>query len=188
MVSEGLPSESQIEKLLDDVVLRKLDRELHPALAKAKAAFDAGACGAAFAAAGKLLKQKQDPDKAVIADATYLREAIQKNAAVEQRLIEAVKSDARKRYGRLMVLRYEYDGLPESKWAQQELRGLAKVERVKRDKKQWRALETAIKREMKINGKVYELKRTLDLYSKTIGLKSTSVPGKIAKRRRDALR
>ena len=186
VVGSGVPSEAQVEKLLDQVYDRTLGRDLHGELALAQRAYEEGNYGGALAAASL----RCDDDRAVVAaDAALLRDKATGYAAHLQTYlpaeIDGLRADAAQ--ARLLLLEHQFAGLELGTWAGERGKQLAGKHRDKRDKKALRALDAALDREMKARGRPYERKRARQLYLRGVEKHPRHPAAKIAAERAELL-
>ncbi len=182
VVANKFPTNTQIEKLLEDCFDPRIGRKLHDSLATVRSEYDRGAYATAWRAAAPHTKSK---DKAVAADARFLRERVESYGAFCKRMaatdVEGMTEE--QAYGKMLELRYDFEGLPTGEWAKEACSRLAKKKTIKSKKSLWKKLEDALKRDLHWNGKDYERQRALQLYRATIKRGGDSEAVRIAKQR-----
>jgi len=143
--------EELFAKALEDFFDPALGRELHPALAAARASYEKGEIGKAWADA---VKAEADPDAALAADAKHLRARCEANAAFARR--QAEKRLATKDYPAAMKLVDElsraYAGMEAASWAAAKKREIQADPAARRELTAWQELEKIIEREKKAGG------------------------------------
>ena len=182
VVGEGLPSEARIEELLKQIIQREHDREIHSDLDEARQAYDAGLYGVAWREAGKLLKKKGEKDPAAVEDAGFLRARVEDYAAHLRGIAEADRKRDRVKttYGQLLILEKRFAGLEVASWAKTERKALSKERKISADKKAWKALETALVRELKAKGVEWKLKIAAQSYRKVVDSYRRTEAGRLA--------
>lgn len=191
VVGDGVPTEAQIEKLLADVVDRRLDRKLHDSLAKAAAFYARGSLGKAHELAGA---HTSSTDSKLAVDAQYLQTKIGKVQEISWRQArqQVAKAGLSERYGSFLLWKYEFAGLEFGRWAGQQLasikqdRKLWKSRELERWRSAWRVFESTLKRET-MSGSAYDRKRARELYGKLRKQYRGSVPARLAGGRLKAL-
>ncbi len=149
VVSTGLPTPEQIEAQLARVFDPALGRDLHPALAAARADYDRGAIGAAWAQLDKAAAAA--PDEALEADRAFLRAKIERYAAwLRERAERALgRDEPDAAMGDLVTLEVRFAGLEAGTWAKERAKALAKDPRVHAQRFAWDKLRKAIAKELK---------------------------------------
>ena len=170
VVGSSLPTEAELERLLESVFDRGIDRDLHESLADVRAAYEEGAFGAARAMAAECSASE---DQAVAEDATYMVEKIDALAEFELHGLDArfAELSPGKAYGRALMLRHWYEGTSLGAWAKDKLEVLGADPAVKNDKRMWSALERVVAKEAKIwktpaHRRDYQRKRLASDYDK----------------------
>lgn len=146
VVGSSMPSEAEIEELLDSVFDRDLGRGLHEALADVGLAYSEGAYGAARALA---VEASSSEDAAVAADAAFVIEKIDALAEFELHGMELRFADLSpsKAYGQALLLSHWYEGTSLGTWAEEKVTELTDDPAVEDDKRMWAALRRVIAKE-----------------------------------------
>ena len=156
VVSEGVPSDGQIEALLADTFDVALGRDLHKALKAPVKSYEKGQYGKAYAAAAKSLENE---DNALVADARYLRKRCEDVAAFQQKMIESsVKAkDFATAYADIASAPKAFAGMEIATWAVTKKKELDADESVQVEVKAWSALEKARKKQASAKGKAKKM-------------------------------
>lgn len=184
VVGQAIPTRAEVESLLEKTFDPALERELRPELAKVRALYEGGAYGAAHRLAGRLVESK---DRKVAEDARYVRKKVEDYAAFWRTAaeFELREADPNVAYGRLLVARHRFAGLDVARWAPAKLRELAKVRRVKDQRKAWKLFEKALKRDVSSAGT--GKKATIDLYEDVVKKHPWTRAGWLARKRLEEL-
>jgi len=167
VVSEGVPSEQQIEKLLEGAFDAALGKDLHRSLGGAVKSYGKGQIGAAWAASGRFV---EDEKRGLAADAAFLREKAQSYAKFVRGLAESgIES---KDFGTAMDdlgwLQKDFAGMEAAAWAKTKLAELKADPAVKNELSGMKALRKAQARELDAGGKEKKLKGVVSAYRKVV--------------------
>ena len=182
VVAEGIPDEEELKELLAERFDPALGRETHPELAAARSMYEAGVYGAAWRSAKKATGDK---DEAVVSDARFLCDRIQRASDFWKGLAvaEMKNSTPSHCYGRLLILQHRFQGADLGKWARKELGKLGRDKTVKAEKKAWREFEKGFKQELKAEGREFYLKNAKKTYEKVIASYPRAEAAKLAEKR-----
>lgn len=186
VVGNDVPAEKVLKKLLSRVFDTALGKDLEPELAPVGAAYEVGAYGGAWQAAGKLLKDK---DEAVAKDALFVREKVEAYAAFRKRAMEEDLGvlPVEQQFGRLLLLRSEFLGMELQQWADEKLKPLRLDKQVKAEKNAWDKLESALERELKKPDSSYQRKQAVKLYQSIVQKYPRTQPARISASRLDRM-
>lgn len=156
VVSDGFPSDQQIEDLLKDTYDPALGRDLCPQLKAAQKSYEKGDIGAAWAAAGKLT---ESPDATAAADARFLQERAQSYADWVRKGVEAdvAAKDYVSAIGGIQRLSRNFAGMEAASWAAEQEKTLNADPAVSSELTAWKLLEKAQAAEQKAEGKEKKL-------------------------------
>jgi hypothetical protein len=176
--------EQQIEALLKDAFDPSLQRDLHGSLKSLVKLYGKGQYGKAWAGAARFL---EDEDRAVKADAAFLREVAEACAAFRRKLVESgVKNkDYLTVYDDLADITKTFAGMEVATWAAATKKKLDADPEVAQELKAWKALRKAQGKERKAEGKAKKLGPARTAYKRLV----KKFPGTAAaKRAEEALR
>ena len=147
VVGDEIPSEEQIEELLEASFRTTFLPALHAALAAARALHARGAFGEAWKAAQGLTTSA---DATLAQDATFLKGRIEAHALFLRTVADASleKRMPGRAYGLLMILSKRFAGLEAATAAQAKLHELKSDPAVKSELGAWRAFETVLERDL----------------------------------------
>lgn len=167
VVSDGMPSAQQIESLLENTFDPALGRELASPLKAAAKLYEKGRIGQAWAGAARYLEHE---DRAVAADAAYLRERAEAYAAFRKKLIET--GIANRQYGivfdDLNATSKDFAGMEVATWAAAKEKELSADDAVATEMKAWKAYGKAQAKEEKAGGKEKKLGPVRKAYEKIV--------------------
>jgi hypothetical protein len=137
-----------VAKALEDYFDPSIGRELHASLAAARADYEKGAIGKAWAAASR---SEADADAAVAADAKHLRERCDAHAAFARRQAEKQLAAGDVPAGAKLLddVAKRYAGMEAATWAAQRKRDLAADPTARRELAAWQELERVDEKERK---------------------------------------
>jgi len=186
VVSNEMPDETTIEAQLKRVFEPALGRELNEKLASAREDYDRGAAGAAWVAAGKHLESE---DEALAADATFLREKVERYAAWQREKIELALSRGQnaEAMGELLVFEVRFDGMEVASWASERIQTLEKDEEIHAERFAWDKLRKALRKEAKGVKSRGARQSAVYAYQKVVKSHPGTVAAKIAEERIQAL-
>jgi len=190
VVGMEVPSEKQLEKLLEAIFSLALDRSLHQKLERARLAYEWGSYAIAFQTADKLLTDK---DQTVAADAKYLCEKVLKYAHYRRKILEAELKTAEpaQAYGNVLVMQHELAGVdPELKsWVDMERGRLAQTDevKVKDERKAWGLFDKILRRELRGFASDYERGRVKVLYGELVEKHRRAAAAAFARKRLEKL-
>jgi len=167
--------EELLAKVLEDFFDPAIGRELHPALAAARASYEKGEVGKAWADAGKA---EADPDATVVADAKHLRSRCEAHAAFARRQAEKrlTSRDVPANVRLLDGLARTYAGMEIATWAAEKKREIQADPAARRELSAWQELEKIIERETKARGDRKKLEAVRKAYQALI----KKYPGTVA--------
>ena len=156
VVSSGVPSEAQIEKLLEDAFVPGLGKQLHKSLKSAVKLYDKGDYGKAYAAAARATTNE---DRAIASDAEYLRKCCEEVANWYKKQVEgSIQSkDYATAYADFKTIPKDFAGMEIVGWAKETKAKLDADKSVQTELKAYKAFEKAQKKEEAAEGKAKKL-------------------------------
>lgn len=163
----GSMSESEIAGLLEGAFDAKLDRELHKSLKSLVKTYEKGQYGKAWAGAAK---KAEDEDRAVAADASYLKEQCEAVAGFHKKLVENAvgAKDYASAYDLLAEIGKAFSGMEIADWAAEQKKTLDGDQAVALEMKAWKAYLKAVGQERKAGGKEKKLKPAITSYKRIV--------------------
>ena len=186
VVSNDVPSEKLLTKLLSRVFDVALGKDLEPELDALTTAYEVGAYGGAWKVAEKFLNDK---DESVAKDARFVREKVEAYAAFRKKAMEEDLGilPPGEQFGKLLLLRSEFLGMELQTWADEQLKPLRLEKKIKADKNAWNKLESALEKELKRFDNRYQRKLAVKLYKSIKKKYGKTVAAHIADARLDKL-
>lgn len=186
VVSSRIPTEKELEALLETVYEPALGRTLHEKLATARAAYERDAAGVAYEAAQAFVEAD---DEALAEDAAFLRTKIERYAAWHREQIEKALADERvsDAMGELLLFQVRFGGMDAVTWADEQVGALVKHEALHAERFAWKKLRAAMAKEAKGVEKRSALKSVRYAYEQVVKRHAGSAPAAVARARLAAL-
>ena len=167
VVGEGKPGAAQIEKLLEQVFLPELGRDLHAKLKGAVKMYDKGQIGKAWAAVAKLAAGE---DRTLAEDAKFLRTKAEAYGAHMKKLVESgiADKDFDMVYDDIKAIGKDFAGMDVATWVAAKKKELDADADVKNEMSAMKSLKKAAGHEEKAGDKAKKMGPAIKGYKKVV--------------------